>query len=91
MYLLLLKQKLKQLTKKLKNDDNSKTSALQTKDSTRLTELTVDNHQLTDRVLVRNTSNLGITERNREEYPSNNLEKNKKSETSKKLSEVISF
>lgn len=83
-----LNKKLKNLSKKLRNDDNSKNSVLLTKDNTRV-ELTVDSHLLTDRVLLRNTSNLGITERKREEYSSNNIDKKKKSDISKKLSEVF--
>ena len=33
--------------------------------------MTVESHQLTDRVLVRNTSNLGITDRKRDENLTN--------------------
>jgi len=77
--------KIRQLNKRLKFEDSSKT--LHTKDNTRVTDVTVDHNQLTDRVLVRNTSIAGITERKREDYNSNNFER-KKDLSTKKLSEV---
>ena len=49
----------------------------------------MENHQLTDRVLIRNTSVIGHTDRKRDEYNSNNLEiKGKNDTNNKKLSEV---
>ena len=70
-----------------KYDDSSKTTLI-TKEAIRTTDITMENHQLTDRVLVRNTSVIGHTDRKREEYNSNNLEIKPKNSQSKKLSEV---
>jgi len=58
-----------------------------TKDNTKATDVTIDHPQLTDRAFARNTSTAGHTERRKEEYNTNNQEKKKRLDSTKKLSD----
>lgn len=51
----------------------------------------MDSQQLTERIHMRNASNIGLTERKKEEVSINKIEKKRKSNLSKKFSEVNMF